>query len=220
MGEETDLGERLWPHQGTDCDRIGRIEDLTRLEGWQERVDLLLGRDVDALGRVGEHEPVHVHHDGQRQVLGEAERLDVQVGGFLVGLGEEHHPPRVPYGHRVAVVVPDVDGCPDRPVGKGHHDRKAEAAGVVDRLDHEQQALAGSRRVGPRSGRRGTDRHRHRSELRLDIDELAAGELAGLDHLSYALDDVGLRGDRIGAHDLGTAGRHGHGDGSGTLKLA
>ena len=70
---------------------------------------------------------------------------------------------------------------------------QAKSGGVVDRLDHEQEALAGSRRVGPRSGRRGADRHRHRRELRLDVDELASGELAGLGQLPDAFDDVSLR---------------------------
>ena len=107
------------------------------------------------------------------------------------------------------VVVPDVDRRADRAVGDRHHDRQAEARGVVDRLGHVEQALARGRRVGARAGRRGADRDRHRRELGLDVDELARVELARPHQLGEALDDVGLRRDRIGADHLGPAQRHG-----------
>jgi hypothetical protein len=100
---------------------------------------------------VREDEPVHADHDGQRDLLGELERLDVQVERLLVGLGVELDPARVALRHRVAVVVPDVDRRADRAVGDGHDDRQPEAGGVVQRLDHVEQALARGRRVGARA---------------------------------------------------------------------
>ncbi len=113
--------------------------------------------------------------------------------------------------HRVAVVVPDVDRRADRAVGDRHHDRQAEARGVVDRLGHEQQALARRGRVGAHAGGRASDRHAHRRELALDVDELARRELAGFHHRAQALDDVRLRRDRVGADHFGAAERHGLG---------
>ena len=76
---------------------------------------------------MGEDEAVHAHHHRQRQLLGQPERLDVQVERLLVGLGEELDPAGVAHRHAVGVVVPDVDRRADRAVADGHHDRQAEA---------------------------------------------------------------------------------------------
>ena len=104
---------------------------------------------VDPLEGVGEDEPVHAHHHRQRQLLGEAERLHVEVERLLVGLGVQLDPAASRAGDiDVAVVVPDVDRRADRAVGDRHHDRQAEARGVVERLDHVEQPLAGGRGVG------------------------------------------------------------------------
>jgi hypothetical protein len=65
-------------------------------------------------------------------------RLDVQVGRLLVRLGEELDPAGVARGHGVAVVVPDVDGRADRPVGEGHDDRQSQTGRVVDGFHHEK----------------------------------------------------------------------------------
>ena len=205
--------ERLGPDHRADRDRLVRIEDLARRVRRQEGVDLGLRRDVDALVGVGEDEAVHAHHHRHRQLLGELERLDVQVERFLVGLGEQLQPAAVALAHRVAVVVPDVDRRADRAVGDRHHDRQPEPRGVVDRLGHEQQPLAGGCGVGARARRRGADRDAHRRELALDVDELARREIAALHHLAEPFDDVRLRRDRIGADDVGPAERDGFGNG-------
>ena len=107
--EVAHLGEGLRTDHRADRDRLGRIEHLPRLERRQERIDLRLRRHVDALVGVREDEAVHAHHHRQRQLLGEPERLDVQVERFLVGLGEELDPAAVALRHAVGVVVPDVD---------------------------------------------------------------------------------------------------------------
>ena len=60
-----DLGERLRPDHRADRHRLGRIEQLARLERRQERVDLLLVGHVDLLDGVGEDEAVHAHHHRQ-----------------------------------------------------------------------------------------------------------------------------------------------------------
>jgi hypothetical protein len=152
-----------------------RVEHLARLEGRQVGVDLLLRRDVEALVGVRQDEAVHAHHHRHRQLLGEAEGLDVQVGRLLVGLGVELDPAGVAHRHGVGVVVPDVDRRADGAVADGHDDGQAQARRVVHRLGHEQQALAGGGGVGARAGRRGADGHRQRGELGFDVDELAVG---------------------------------------------
>ena len=57
---------------------------------------------LDPLDGVGEDEAVHADHHRQRQLLGEPERLDVQVDRLLVGLGVELDPAGVALRHRVA----------------------------------------------------------------------------------------------------------------------
>ena len=105
------------------------------------------------------------------------------------------------------MVVPDVDRRPDRPVAERHDDRQTEAGRVVDRLGHEQQPLTSSRRVGARPCRRGPNGDGKRRELAFDIDELTVAESAQPHKFAEAFDDVGLRGDRIGAHHLRPAER-------------
>jgi hypothetical protein len=93
------------------------IQHLAGLVRGEEGIHLRLVGNVDSLHRMGEDESVHAHHDRERELLGQSEGLDMEVGGFLVGLGEELDPPRIPHGHGVAVVVPDVDRGPDGPIG-------------------------------------------------------------------------------------------------------
>jgi hypothetical protein len=162
--EVADLHEGLRPDHRADRDRIGRIEHLARLVRRQEGVDVGLVGNVDALVGVGEDEAVHAHHHRHRELLGQPERLDVQVERLLVRLGEELQPAAVALAHRIAVVVPDVDRRTDRPVGDRHHDRQAETRGVVDRLGHEEQALA--RRGRCRSWRRSPTSRSRRSSRR------------------------------------------------------
>ena len=123
--EVAHLGEGFRADHGADADRLGRVEHLPRLVGRQVEVDLRLARHVDAVVGVGQDEAVHADHDRTRQLLGEAERLDVEVERFLVGLRVELDPPGVAHRHAVGVVVPDVDRRADRPVADGHHDRQA-----------------------------------------------------------------------------------------------
>ena len=190
------FGERFGPDHRADAHGIGRIEDLARLVGRQERIDLRLRGHVHAIVRMREDEAVHAHHDRTRQVLGEPEGLDVQVERFLVGLRKELDPAGVAHRHAVGVVVPDVDRRADRAVADGHHDRQAETGGVVDRLRHEQESLAARGGIGARARRRRADGDRQRGEFGFDVDELAARELARLHHLAQAFDDVRLRRDR------------------------
>ena len=89
------LGERLGPDHRPDGHGLVWIEHLPRLERRQEGVDLLLRREVDGLVGVGQHETVHADHDRERQLLGELERLHVQVGRLLVRLRVELDPARV-----------------------------------------------------------------------------------------------------------------------------
>ena len=70
--------------------------------------------------------PVHADHDGQRELLRDAEGLDVQVDGLLIGLRKELDPAAVALAHGVRMVVPDVDRCADRTVGDRHDDRESE----------------------------------------------------------------------------------------------
>ena len=78
------------------------VEQLPRLERRQEDVDLHLRGHLDALDGVREDEAVHADHDRRGELLGQAERLDVQVERLLVGLRVQLDPARVALGHRVA----------------------------------------------------------------------------------------------------------------------
>jgi SAM-dependent methyltransferase len=179
MHEVANLGERLGTDHRADRHGIVGVEHLLRLEPREERVDLCLARELDRLHGVGQDEAVHADHHGKRDLLGELERLQVQVDRLLVRLGVELDPAAVTLRHRVGVVVPDVDGRADRPVRDGHHDRQAEAGRVEERLGHVQDPLAGGRRVGARSGGGRADRRRQRAELGLDHQVLAGLELSG-----------------------------------------
>ena len=162
---------------------------------------------------MGQDEAVDADHDRHRQFLGEPERLDVQIDRLLVGLGKQLQPSGVAHRHRVGMIVPDIDRRADGAVAERHHDRQAEARGVVDRLRHEQQALRGGRGIG--AGARGgsADRDRQRRELAFDIDIFAIDQRAFLHQFAEAFDDVGLRRDRIGADHFGAAQRDGFGHG-------
>ena len=117
------LGECLGSDQGADAHRVCRIENLPRLVPRQERIDLFLRRHVDTFIRVGQDEAVHADHHRTRELLGEAERLDVQVQRFLVGFRVKLDPAGVAHRHAVGMVVPDVDRRADRAVADRHHDR-------------------------------------------------------------------------------------------------
>ena len=143
----------------------------------------------------------------------------MHVDRLLVALGIELDPPGVTLRHRVGVVVPDVDRCADRAIGDGHDDGQSQPGCVVDRLDHEEQALTRGRGVGtcPRGG--GADGDRHGGELRLDVDELTWGELSALHERRQRLDNVRLRRDGIGADHLGPRQGDCLGDRARTLNL-
>ena len=219
VGQVADFLERLGPHHGSDGIGVGGVEHLARLVGRKERVHLRLAGQVDPLGCVGEDESVHAHHHRDRQLLGQAEGLDVQVCRLLDRLREELDPAGIAGGHGVAVVVPDIDRRANSAVGQRHDDGQPEPAGVVDGLHHEEEPLAGGGGEGAGPGGGGADGHRHGGELRLHVDELARRELAYLHHLAQRLDYVGLWGNGVGAHDLGSAQRHCFRDGPRTLNL-
>ena len=103
---------------------------------------------------MGEDEAVDADHHRHRELLGQAEGDDMEVGRFLVGLGEELEPAGLAQRHGIRMIVPDVDGCTDGTVAERHDDGKPEARGIVDGLGHEQQALAGGGRVAAGTCRR------------------------------------------------------------------
>ena len=207
--QEADLGESVGADQGADADGPSRIENLSWFEGRKESVDVLWRRHIDPLKRMGQDEAVHADHDRRAQGFGDPEGLDVQIGCLLVIGRKELDPPRVSQRHRVGMVVPDVDGCADGPVADRHHDGQPEPRGVVDDLCHEEEALAGGGGVGTGAGGAGSDGDAQGRELRFDVHEGAAGELAPANHLPERLHDVGLWRDRVGADHLGPAARHG-----------
>ena len=91
--------------------------------------------------------------------------------------------------------------------------------GVVHGLHHVEQALAGRSPCRTGRRRRCADRPGHRGELRLDVDVLAPGQLAGLHQPAELLDDVRLWRDRVGADHLGPARGDGSRHGPRTLNL-
>ena len=217
--EVAHLHESLGPDHRPDRHRVSGVEDLAGVVGREEGVHGGLVHQVDRLDRVGQDEAVHAHHDRHREFLGQSKRLHVQVGGLLIGLGEELDPPRVPHGHRVGVIVPDVDRRADGPIGQGHHHGQSQSGGVVDRLHHVEQSLRRRRGVGARTRGGRPERHRHRRELTLDVHELTGRQAPRLHHRADGLDDVGLGRDGVGAHHLGSTQGHGLGDGARPLNL-
>ncbi len=200
MLQITHLEKCIGPDHRADRHGIVAIEHLHRLERRQIGVDLRLVRHVHAIVSVGQDEAVDAHHHRARQLLGQPERLDVQVRRFLVGFGVQLDPARVAHRHAVGMIVPDVDRRADRAVADGHDDRQPEARRVIDRFRHEQDALARGGGVAARAGGRCADGHRQRGKFGFDVDELAILELAVLHHLAQAFDDMRLRRDRISAN--------------------
>ena len=219
MLQETNFGESVRTYHGADGNRILGIEHLHRLIRRQERVDVGLRWHVHALDGVGEDKAIDADHHGHRQFLGQPERLNVQVDRILIGFRKQLQPAGVAHRHRVGMIVPDVDWRADRPIAERHYDRQAEAGSVVDRFGHEQQALARGRGVGARAGCRRADGDRERREFRFHIDEFAIVQVACLHHLAEPFDDMGLRRDRIGADNFGTAQGDGLGGRVGTFDL-
>jgi len=103
---------------------------------------------------VRQNEAVHAHHHRQRELFCQLERLDMHVRRFLIGLGKNLDPATVALAHRIRVIIPDVDRRTDGTVCHRHHDRQAEARGVVDGLNHEQQALRSRCGISARAGGR------------------------------------------------------------------
>ena len=126
-GQLADLFEGIGSHHGADRDRVVRVEDLLGPEQGKKCVDRFLFGDIDLLHGVGEDEAVHTDHHREGELFREGEGLDVEIGSLLVGGGEQLDPSGVACGHGVAVVVPDIDGCADGPVGQGHDDGEFES---------------------------------------------------------------------------------------------
>ena len=136
-----------------------------------------------------------------------------------IGFRKQLQPAGVTHRHRIGMIIPDVNRCADGPIAERHHDRQAEARGVVDRLGHEQQALARGRGIGARAGGRCPDRDREGGEFGFHIDEFAILQFAQSNHLAEPFDNMGLRRDRISADDLGAAQGNRLGCGVGTFSL-
>ena len=128
--------------------------------------------------------------------------------------------PRVALGHRVAVVVPDVDRRADRAVGDRHHDRQARAR---RRCRAPRSCTAGP---GSPSPCRRAPRWRE-APIATDIAANSDSTLTNshgasspaLHELREVLDDVRLRGDRVRADHLRPAQRHRLGDRPRALNL-
>ena len=217
--QEAHLGERIRPHHGADGNRSRGIKHLHRLIRRQERIDVGLIGHVHALDGMREDEAVDADHHWHRKFLGQPKRLNVQVDRILIGFRKQLHPAGVAHRHRIGMIVPDVDRRADGPIAERHHDRQAKACGVVDRLGHEQQALARGRGIGARAGRRRADRDREGGEFRFHIDKFAILQIARSHHLAEPFDNMGLRRDRIGADDFGAAQGNCLGGGVGTFGL-
>jgi len=121
--------------------------------------------------------------------------------------------------HGVGMVVPDVDRAADGAYAQGHDDGQAHAGSVVDRFGHEQEALRGRGGVGTGAGERGADASAQGAEFGFDVDEVAILQGAFFDQAAETFDDVGLRGDRVGADDFRPAQRNGFRGGDRTFDL-
>ena len=174
------------------------------MERRQETVDEFGGRKVDRLEQVGEDEAVDADHHRHFQAFGDAKGLDRRVDGVLIVGAVDLHPSGVPHRHRILVIVPDVDRRTDGAIGAGEHDRQTQAGDIVENLAHQQDALRRRRGVGARTRGRRAEHHRSGGKLALDADHFAIGLALG-DEPGDPFDDMGLRRDRVGRDDLGTA---------------
>ena len=112
------LGEGLGPHHRADRDRVGGVELLARLERRQVGVDLLLASARRRRSKAWVRMKPSTHTiTGSDSSSASRNACTCRSSGLLVALGVELDPARVALGHRVAVVVPDVDRRADRPVG-------------------------------------------------------------------------------------------------------
>ena len=116
MRKEADLGKGVRPDHGAHGDGLSGIEHLHGIVGRKKCIDHDLICNIDALDRMRKVEAVDADHDRHRKLLGEPERLNVQIGGFLVRLREELSPPGIAHGHRVGVIVPHIGRRADRPI--------------------------------------------------------------------------------------------------------
>ena len=141
VGDVAHLGEGFGADHRADRQRVVGVQYLTRFVGRQELFDLFGFRQVDLFDRVGQNKAVHAHHHRNAEFLRDAERLHVQVRGLLIVFGEQLYPPGIALAHRVAVVIPNVDGRADGPVRHGHHDGKTQTGSVIHGLNHIEQTL-------------------------------------------------------------------------------
>ena len=190
---------------------------------WNDHSDAMSQRDAGWLQLYAEtnQEALDLHIQAFRI----AERLSVPVMVCMDGFLLTHASERVdlPAPAQVDGFLPRYDPRqvldPDEPVSIGAM-VGPEAFTEVRYLAHErmQQALAGGRGVGAGTGCGRPDGDGQGGELGLHVEELR-GQVAPLLHRAQRLDDVGLRGDRVGADHLGAAHGHRSGHRLGSLHL-
>lgn len=141
---------------------------------------------------MGQDKPIHAHHDRHAQFFRQLEGLNVDIHRLLVAFHKQLNPARIAGGHGVAPIVPDIDRSTDGAITHGHHNGQTHARGIVDRLHHEQNTLAGGGGItaGTRGGRAYTGRER--AKLRLYEQKLTGGYLTGFHHVPQVLDNMGL----------------------------
>ena len=178
-----------------------RIERVGRLERRQELRHLLLLRDGE--GHVGVRQEVAVvaHHHRDAGGLRHAEGLQGVVDDLLVVAGVDLDPAGVALRDGVLVVVPDVPGSADGPVGHAHDDGQPRARGPVHLLVHVEQPVGAGGGESPRAGRARADADGQCRVLALYRD-VPGVHLARLDELGELLGERRLRGDGIGGHHL------------------
>ena len=182
---------------------LGIEQRIERRALAQELLGRLVVHELRTLHGVRGDETVERGHDGQLHVfvLGGANRNHRVVVGLLGVFGKEKQPARIAGAHDVGVVAVDVDGGRNRTVCVCHDDGQAHAGGNRQLFIHVGKALRRGRREGAcaRLGR--ADACRHRRMLRFDRHELGV-DLAVCHALGKPLDDGGLRGDGICAHNI------------------
>ena len=153
---------------------------------------------------MGKDETVEVDEDRELNlgVLGDLETDDAHVVGLLDVLAEDGEPSGVPGGHDVTVVVVDVDGSADGPVGDCHHDRYPHGGGDGEHLPHVGETLGRGCGEGPGACGGGGGTEGQSGVLGLDVDELGV-DLSVRYVLCEVLDDDGLRGDGVGCAHIG-----------------
>jgi len=182
---------------------IGRVELNLGHVGRQKLLDFRLGRHLERLDHVAQGEAVQVdlHRQKDPLVLGNPESDGHEVHHFLAEFTDELNPPGVSGVHEIGMVVPDVDGGAQSPVGHGHDDGQTEGCRDVAKFRHQGVSLGAGGGEGAGAGGGRTDAATHGAVLGFHGDEFRV-QMTISHHLGEVLHDVSLGRDGVRGYHI------------------